>query len=412
MTQMTIPTISAVNITKSIAYGQTNEQIISIPCISIKLSNGSVFKGDGILNGSDSIHASHYSALADALTQTLKGKPAADFLPLCEQLSQVRFQIEEWRYPEPELATAEQSLKKNRRDMLSILGVVEPKQPEKVLTPVDYPLPAAIIRGTTAALLRAAADAQEQTLLGFVQTLLKSPSDLEKPLQLGLDVSLASHQPLLNHASALCYSVPAASGAESLGKSSEKFQKYLRQLNSWIDESWPHKDAADRPLLFIDLNGSIHRLNGNVSGKTLGSLFGFSTTGNQERMIFANSIIGDTPLKTVNDTKLLQSLVKSRKLKLKLAAANDTNSIAKVGLWLRECKPELIVLKDAEIPNLGEWVKIIQTIHSNQTPLILIGESVGNSRSWELIHTIATVAAPEFYIPAGGKQGFMEVVNR
>ena len=409
---MTPLTISAVHLSKSIAYGPKSNKLVSVPCVSLTLSDRSSFKGDGILAGSERLNPDHQAAIEAELNRILKDQPADDFFTLCERVATSSYITEEWLYPEPDQETGDELLKKNRRDMLTVFGVVEQKMPEKVLTPVTHTLPAIVVRALTAALLRAVAHTQTKSITELVQTLLASPTPLNTRPNLGLDVSLASEPLLLSHAAALCYTVPAASTAESLGKTGEKFQKYLRDLGTWIADSWSRRDPADRPSLFVDLNGAIHRLNGNITGKTLGSLFGFSTTGNQEKMIFANAVINSTPLKTANDMALLQSLVKSRKLKLKLAAGEYTNTHDDVSLWLEKSKPEIILLKEIETANLGELLKIIKTINSSETNLIIIGGNGGNRRSWELIHTIAQLATPEIYIPAGEKHGMIDLINR
>ncbi|MFT5193165.1 MAG: hypothetical protein ACI9EW_000633 [Cellvibrionaceae bacterium] len=405
-------TISAVYFSQSVAYRPLNDQVVSLTCVNIELSDGSIFKGDAALNSSDGLDIGDPNAIKDGLNQMLVGQPADNFPALCQLVDQGHFTTDQWRYPEPVTETPEIQLKKNRRDILSALGVVKPRQLEKVLTPVESRFPNIIIRGITAALLRAVAYTASKSIQELIQSELETTTATTKDLKLGLDVSFANHQPFLSHVSALCYTVPAASDAQGLGKTGEKFQKYLRDLNSWIADSWAKHDRADRPWLFVDLNGAIHRLNNQATGKTLGSLFGFSTTGNQEKMIFANPVENTTPLKTVNDMTLLQSLVKSRKLKIKLAAASNTHTSENVALWLDKCKPEIIVLKEAETANLGDLLDIIKQIMAHGTLFILVGGQSGNPRSWGLIHEIAASADPEFYIPAGGKHGFLDVVNR
>lgn len=409
---MTSLTISAVHLSKSIAYGLQSNQLVTVPSVNLELSDGSIVKGDGVLKGSNRFNSTHQDSIISELNHLLKDQPADDFFTLCQLAAHSSYETEEWLYPEPNQETGDELLKKNRRDMLTAFGVVEQKQPKKVLTSVTHTLPDIMIRAVTAALLRASAHARAKSVPQLIKELLGNTSEANSQLHFGLDVSLASQHLLLPHVAALCYTVPAASSAESLGKTGEKFQKYLRELNKWIEESWSQQDPADRPQLFIDLNGAIHRLNGTVTGKTLGSLFGFSTTGNQEKMIFANAVTNSTPLKTANDTTLLQSLVKSRKLKLKLAAGEFTNSVENVSLWLEKCKPELILIKETETVNLAELLKIIKTINGSETKVIIIGGKEGNRRSWELIHAIATSTGPELYIPAGNQHGIVDLINR
>ena len=406
---MTQSIISAVSLTEAVAFGQSHNDLISTPCISLELANGSVFKGDAILTGGESLTSAEVESMRQGLVDQLVGTDAADFGASSQRLSHCTYVTTEMRLPLPGEKSADESKLDNRREMLTRFGVVEKVEPKPIPTEVTYPLPRHIIRGASLALLQAAAHAHGVSTGAFLAQQLGTTE--KGALKFGIPVDYAEHGELLTHATALSYAIPPAANSKSLGKDVEKFQLYLRQLNGWIEESWSHVPPEDRPWLFIDLNGTVHRLNNEVSGKTLGSLFGFGTTGNQAKMIFANTVMNTTALRTANDQTLMQSLVKSRKLSIGLAAACWTNSLENVQTWLEKCKPSTMVVHLNETADVHELIRMIQAIQQNGANLVLVGDKSGTMRSWSLMHDLATAAQPLFYLPAGGKAGLVQALN-
>ncbi len=411
---MTQLKISAVNLSHSLAYGSSKSNLIQVPCVEIQLSDGQTFKGDGLLTGDETTPPATLAPLVDGLTQTIVGQPAHDFLQLCRLVSQSKYTLNEMRFPDPAQKSADERKKDNRREMLSMLGVLGKEELMPVPTDMTYPMPRHLVRGATAALLRACAHTAGLSTSDYLRNLLSGASEESaKPtkLPLGIHVDFAEHSQLLEHASALCYAIPPVANAKALGKEVEVFQKYLRQLNGWIEDSWSDVEAENRPWLFVDLNGAVHKINNESSGKTLGSLYGFGTTGNQEKMIFSNVVTNTSATTTAKDQVLMQSMTKSRKLKLSLAAGCWTNSLENVQTWLEKAKPKMIVLNLNETASMGELIEMIQQINGSTTELILQGSGCGNQRSWDLLHQVAQAAQPFLYLPAGRLDGTMQVIN-
>ncbi|MEM8858040.1 MAG: hypothetical protein AAGD96_06955 [Chloroflexota bacterium] len=403
-------TITDVSFTTSIAYTHNQENVANISCVQLTLSDGATFRGDCLLPSEWSI-VSQARAISTGLAQKLVGKTPENFIELCQQVTQAQFVVEEYRIPDPADASSEEMQKKARREMLSIIGIVDQIEPEPILTPIVYPVPNHVVRGATAALLRAVAHAHNQSLPDFVQGLLKERAEDKSALRLGLDVSLASKTAFLHHISAVCYTLPHEAGAESLGKSVEKLQKYIRELNGWIEGTWAKLLPEERPWLFVDLNGTIHELNNRVMGKTLGSLFGFSTTGFQERMIFANPLTAESVDQTIKDFSLLRSLMKSRKLQLQAVPSASVNTLSNMENWIQKDKGELLVVHLDHVSSLGELLEMLKAATQADKSLILHAESMGNERTWQLAHTIAQAVCPLFYLPAGGEKGLIQAVN-
>ncbi len=408
---MTQLTISAVNISRSIAYGPSQSTLMHVPCVEISLSDGSVFKGDCLLTGAESTPPATLTPLTDGLTHTLVGQSLDDYLHLCRLASQSQYTLSEMRYPDLSQKSADERQKDNRREMLSMLGVLEKEEPQLEPTDVSYPLPRHMIRGATIALLHACAHAKNRSMDDYLADLMPNGQKGKRP-PLGVHVDFAEQGPLLEHASALCYAIPPVADSKSLGKEVEKFQQYLRQLNNWINDNWENFEPEDRPTLFVDLNGAIHRINKESSGKTLGSLFGFGTTGNQEKMIFSNVITGTSASKTAGDHALMQSMMKSRKLKMTLAAGCWTNSLENVQTWLEKAKPSLIALHMHETASIGELIEMITIIKTAKTEFVLQGNGCGNLETWGVVHQIAQAAGPVIYIPSGNMAGLVQAINR
>ena len=403
--------ISAVDIISAIAYVSDKKDVADIPCIKLTLSDGATFLGDSILPE----HASsiqNKSQILEALQSLLKDQPLADYLSQCRSISQVSYRVPEYKLPDPAEATAEEMQKRNRREILSVMGLVDQIQPEPILTDVDYPLPNQIIRGTSAALLQAFAHQAKLSIFEFVSSMVGKDLGQNQSLRYGLDVNLAGKSAFLPHTAAVCYTLPVGAGAESLGKSVEKLQKYLRELNGWIEATWAKREPAERPWLFVDLNGSTHQINNQVMGKTLGTLYGFSTTGFQDKMIFANPVIRETAAKTMGDMSLLGSLLQSRKLRLRAAPAVWLNGTENLRGWLKTSKVDLLVIDLDHVASVGELIEMIKAVLSTNFDFILRGSSHGNERTWGMMHALAQAADPLFYLPSGGEQGLIQAVNQ
>ncbi len=413
---MTQSTITAVSVSNAIAFAPQSNRPISVPSIELSLSDGTQFKSACILTGTEALQKGSRTIIKAKLEQILVGREVttAEFIETCDQIATATYTMQEMRLPDPVEKSTEALQKESRREMLSMIGMMDPIEPEPVLTDIHYPMPPHIVRGATAALLLASAHAENMTPSAFVRALLPDShkNDNDAPLKIGLHVDMAEHGPLIRHAAAMYYPVPAAAGADSLGATAEKFQRYLRQLGEWIAQSWQNFEPEKRPSLFVDLNGATHRLVNEQVARTMGTLFGFGKTGDEQKMIFANAVINESALKTANDQTYLQSLLKSKKLKMRLAAGEWTNTRENVSIWLEKCKPQLIVLKLNETANLGELISMMSDIYAHDTGLILVGSDGGNEHSWAVLHEIAAGASPEFYVPAGGLRGAVQAINR
>ncbi|MEM9775338.1 MAG: hypothetical protein AAF902_12210 [Chloroflexota bacterium] len=403
-------TISAVVLKSSLAHSSDQAKIYQVPCVELTLSDGSTFLGDCVL-GSQHQKLFNEAEVVAGLSAVLVNGHLHDYLSLCQQIASATYTLQEYKLPDPADASAEDMHKRNRREILSKMGLVEQIEPELVLTDNAYLLPDHIVRGVTAALLEACAYAHQKSLGAYLVTLLKHSDQTPHLPKLGLDVSAAGQSALLKHASAICYTLPDGAGAESLGKSVEKLQRYLRELNGWIEAAWSTVEPTDRPWLFVDLQGSIHELNNRVMGKTLGTLFGFSTTGFQEKMIFANPTINTSPAHTIKDMRFLKSLMRSRKLGLQVAPSTWVDSTENVKAWSDSDKIDLLVIDLDQTANWGELVEMMCLAEAKSCTLILRSGRQGNERSWQINHSLAAAVNPLFYLPAGGERGYVQVIN-
>ncbi len=372
---MTKPTISSLLTVPTLADNGRSQLTVGV-----QLSDGQRFWADCVdvpaasRSGDTAVFdphqaANHVQNLVQPLWQDQRinaFRPLAQMLlPLMEPFSYTRTVP-----PKPQPATGTVT----RRSLITGL-LAEEKAPEPRLEEVtiERPLHPALQYGLTAALLRAVAAVNRESVVALVaREYGLALGETAVPLQITLDdqTMQMARTILTTHVASLGYTTGKNNHKATLGANGERLQRHIRQVATWL----PTVDASFQPLLHLDLRDGFRDLFDNDEGKVLGALVGLEQAAKPYILHVQNPVWHDSCEAQLKSLEKLRGYLAFRRLKLKLVADAWVDSLADVEDFTN---PELCHVVHVELPRLGNLevgITAVSHLKSQNQSILLSGE--------------------------------------
>ena len=297
--------------------------------------------------------------------------PAA-FRPLAQLLLPIQesFQYERTTSPQPQSATGAIS----RRTLITgFLAEEEAAAPQFETITITRPLHRALQYGLTAALLQAAANVNQVTVVELVarEYGLRLP-ETAVPLQIPLNDQnvQTAHAILTSHVTSLGYTTSKNNHKAALGEDGSRLQQHVRQVATWLSSV----AANYRPSLHLDVQGGYSDLFENNNGKILGAIVGLEQAARPYPLQLQNPVWLETHDAQIEHLTQLSRFINMRHLPVQLVADAWVDSLAAAEQF---ADPQICQMVHVALPRLGnleEGITAVLHLLSHNQQVILSGE--------------------------------------
>lgn len=313
--------------------------------------------------------ANHVKNLVQPLWQD---QPATAFRPLAQMLLPLKesYNFTRTIAPQPQPAAGTVT----RRGLITgFLAEEEVPEPRLEEVTIERPLHPALQYGLTAALLRAVAAVNRESIAALVaREYEETLAETAVPLQIALDDDTiqTARTILTTHVASLGYTTSKNNHKAMLGANGERLQRHVRQIAAWL----PTVNAAFQPTIHLNLQDSFRVLFDNDEGKVLGALVGLEQAAKPFTLHIQNPVWQDSCEAQVKSLQKLKGYLAFRRLNLKLVADAWADSLADVTEFANS---EVCHMVHVELPRLGNLevgITAVSYLKSQNQSVLLSGK--------------------------------------